>query len=49
MSQRTSKKIQEGEAWKYLRQMIKGYKCLFENKIIHRDLKPDNLFINAKG
>lgn len=38
--------FQENEALKYLKDILKGYECLYENKIIHRDLKPANLLLH---
>lgn len=33
-------KLNQREAWNYIKQIIKGYKELYERGIIHRDIKP---------
>lgn len=38
--------ISESEALTYFRQVIKGFKILFQNKIIHRDIKPANILLH---
>ena len=39
------KKLPEAEALVITKQIVAGYKYLYENKIIHRDLKPANILI----
>lgn len=39
------KKLPEAEALIITKQVVAGYKYLYENKIIHRDLKPANILI----
>jgi serine/threonine protein kinase len=39
------RKIPEGDAKKYLKQIMKGAKYLYSNGIIHRDLKPANILM----
>ena len=39
-------KFPEWESIKILFQILKGLKCLVENKVAHRDIKPENIFIH---
>ena len=39
------KKIPEAEVTVIMKQIIAGYKYLYDNKSIHRDLKPANILI----
>jgi serine/threonine-protein kinase ULK/ATG1 len=39
------KKLPEAEALVIVKQIVAGYKYLYDNKIIHRDLKPANILI----
>ena len=36
-------------AEKYIRQLLTGFRELFNHGIVHRDLKPANLFIDAQN
>lgn len=38
--------LSESESMTYFRQIIEGFKILFQNKIIHRDIKPANILIH---
>ena len=38
--------LSESEALLYFRQIIEGFKVLYQNKIIHRDIKPANILIH---
>lgn len=40
------KKVQEIEAIKILRDIVNGFRYLFEHEIIHRDLKPANILVH---
>ena len=43
---RTSNSVfTEEKIWNYLRQIVRGLKCLHDNKIMHRDLKAANIFL----
>ena len=37
----------EGQAWRYIIQMLKGLKALHDLQILHRDLKCANVFISG--
>ena len=39
------KKLPEAEALVIIKQLVAGYKYLYDNKIIHRALKPANILI----
>ncbi len=41
------KKINEGEAFQIMKQVVRGYQELAREKTIHRDLKPANILINS--
>lgn len=44
---RTKKGIlSESEAMHYFRQIIEGFKVLYQNRIIHRDIKPANILLH---
>ena len=49
LSQKLNPKIGYIVAEKYIRQIFKGWKQLYEKQIIHRDLKPANLFIDSNN
>ena len=38
--------LSESEALLYFRQIIEGFKILYQNKIIHRDIKPANILLH---
>ena len=38
--------LSEAEALYFLKQILKGFECLYEKKIVHRDLKPANLLMH---
>lgn len=38
--------LSESEALHYFRQIIEGFKILYQNRIIHRDIKPANILIH---
>jgi serine/threonine protein kinase len=38
--------LSEKEAIKYIRDIVEGIKCLYENNIMHRDLKPENIILH---
>ena len=45
----TRKKLPEAEVLMITKQIISGYKYLYEHKIIHRDLKPANILIRDES
>ena len=43
---RVYKKLHWVKALLWIKQIIDGYKVLYENEKVHRDLKSDNIFYN---
>tara|TARA_B110000285_G_C14792177_1_gene453522 strand:- start:67 stop:279 length:213 start_codon:yes stop_codon:yes gene_type:complete len=46
---RLKKKMSEGDARKYVCELILAIEHLHKNKIIYRDLKPENVALNKEG
>lgn len=46
---KNKKKIPETQLYLYMKQLLKGYKSLYDKDIIHRDIKPENLLIKSEG
>ena len=44
----TNNVIEEPVAILILKQIVKGFKALYEKRVIHRDLKPQNILISAQ-
>ncbi|KRX06976.1 Protein kinase-like domain [Pseudocohnilembus persalinus] len=44
--EKKNKKLSEGEAVEFFKQIVKGYQAVYEQKIIHRDLKPENILLH---
>ena len=43
---KAKKKLDWVEALLFIKQIINGYKVLYDNEKVHRDLKSDNIFYN---
>lgn len=39
-------RLSEYVALKIIRQIVMGYKALYENNIVHRDIKPANILLH---
>lgn len=37
--------IPEADIWKFIRDFLIGYRCLFDINVVHRDIKTDNILI----
>jgi serine/threonine-protein kinase ULK2 len=44
--QKSNGRVSEYQSKKILKDIVQGYKCLYEHSIVHRDLKPANILQN---
>ncbi|KAM3135940.1 hypothetical protein pb186bvf_011930 [Paramecium bursaria] len=38
-------KVNQDQAYSYMKQIINGYKICYDNEIMHRDIKPENILV----
>ncbi|EAS06587.2 Serine/Threonine kinase domain protein (macronuclear) [Tetrahymena thermophila SB210] len=43
---KNGKRLSETETLRIIREIVSGFKCLYEQKIVHRDLKPANILLH---
>lgn len=43
---KNGKRLSETETTRIVREIVAGFKCLYEQKIVHRDLKPANILLH---